>query len=208
VQFTKLIVKPLASLPDLDTGGPTVLVFDAVDECGNSTERETLLEVLGNQLSCLPSVIRILVISRPLEDITAALQDKENILIRDLEMSGQDIIAYFEYHLIDIQRRKLPQRPDWPGNNVIRGLGKRSCGLFIWASTVVKFIDKFDPVKCLAVILRGAVAPGAQLAFDRLYTTALEDAYAWDDVDFIEYFHSVLENIFVLQHLLLTATLD
>jgi hypothetical protein len=62
VQFTKLIIEPLTSLPDLQTSGPIVLVFDALDKCGNSAQRETLLEVLRTMSeSChLPSIIRVL----------------------------------------------------------------------------------------------------------------------------------------------------
>jgi hypothetical protein len=90
----------------------------------------------------------------------------------------------------------------------IQDLGTRSCGLFIWASTVVKFIDQFNPAKCLGVILQGAVAPGAQSALDTLYTTALMDAYSWDDVDFVKSFRNVMEVILVLQNPLVTITLD
>jgi NACHT domain len=212
VQFTKLIIEPLTSLPDLQTGGPIVLVFDALDECGNSAQRETLLEVLGTMSSHLPSFIRVLVISRPLQDITAAFQGKQNIFAQDLEVSsnigGRDIVAYFKYHLGAIQRKKLPQQPDWPSDEVIRNLGRRSCGLFIWASTVAKFIDQYNPLKRLAVILGGEAFSGAQSALDSLYTTALEDAYAWDDDDFVVDFRSVLEVILVLQNPLTTSTLD
>jgi len=208
VQFTKLIVEPLASLPDVQTGGPIVLVFDALDECGNSIERKTLLEVLGTQMSRMPSVFRILLISRPLEDVTAALQGKANILVWDLDMNGRDIIAYFKHNLAAIQRKRLPRRPDWPGDEVIHDLVTRSCGLFIWASTAVAFIDRFDPVKCLAVILRGETPPGAQLALNKLYTTALEEAYGWDDDDFVKSFRIVLGVILVLQNPLPTSTLD
>jgi hypothetical protein len=212
VQFTKLIIEPLASLPDLQTGGPILIAFDALDECGTTEERRMLLRVLGTESSRLPSFIRVLLISRPVEDISAALQGKQHILARDLEVSSDvgsgDIVAYIGHHLRDIQRRKLPQQPDWPGDEVIQNLGQRSCGLFIWASTVVKFIDRFDPANCLAIILRGETSPKAQLALDKLYVASLENAYEWDDDDFIEHFRSVLEVVLVLQNPLATSTLD
>ena len=213
VQFTKLIINPLASLPDVQTGGPIIIVFDALDECGNSVERKTLLQdVLGKMLTQLPSTIRVLVISRPLEDISGVFQSKEYVRTWDLEVSSeighQDVVAYFRHHLGDIQRRKLPRRPDWPTEEAIQDLGTRSCGLFIWASTVVKFIDQFNPAKCLGIILQGAVAPGAQSALDTLYKTALTDAYSWDDEDFVESFRNVMEVILVLQNPLVTTTLD
>jgi len=108
VQFTKLILEPLASLSNLQTGGPILLLFDALDECGNASERKDLIKVLGTQLSRLPSAIRVLVITRPLEDINAAFQGRENILAKDLDASSQnlgpDIVTYFEHHLREIQK--------------------------------------------------------------------------------------------------------
>ncbi|KIM77597.1 hypothetical protein PILCRDRAFT_614766 [Piloderma croceum F 1598] len=206
VQFTKLIVEPLASLPDLQTGGPIVMVFDGLDECGNPQDREQLLDLLGNHMSSLPSIFRVLVVSRPLENITNVFQGKPNIRTWDLEMSGRDVMAYFEYHLQDIQRIKLPRRRDWPGNEVIHDLAARSCGLFIWASTAVNFISK-SPAKRLDVIRRGEKAPSAQSSLDELYTTALLDAYDWED-DMVEIFRTVLEVILVLQNPVPTSTLD
>ena len=64
VQFAKLLLEPLASLTILWTEGPIILVLDALDECGNSTECETLLNLLGAELSSLPSVIHILITSQ------------------------------------------------------------------------------------------------------------------------------------------------
>lgn len=212
VQFTRLIIEPLASLPDLQTGGPILIAFDALDECGDPNQRRMLLKVLGKETSRLPSFIRVLLISRPVEDITDALQDHQHILSRDLEVSSDvgsgDIVTYIGHHLKAIQQKKLPRQPDWPGDGVIQNLGQRSCGLFIWASTVVKFIDSFDPDKRLAIILQEETSPKAQLALDKLYVTSLETVDAWDDDDFIENFRSVLQVVLVLQNPLAISTLD
>jgi hypothetical protein len=62
-----------------------------------------LLKVVSSRL---PSFIRILLINRSVEDITTALQE-QHILSRDLEVSSnvgsQDIVAYIQHHLRDIQ---------------------------------------------------------------------------------------------------------
>jgi NACHT domain len=212
VQFIKLLVEPLASLAVLQAEGPIILVLDALDECGSPTEREALLTVLGTELSRLPSMIRILVTSRKLDDITATFEGQQNILTHSLEVSSeigrQDILTYFEHQLGVVQRKRLRLRSDWPGDDVIQDLRTRSCGLFIWASTVAKFIDSFDPASRLAVILRGETTSGAQSALDALYKTALEDACAWDDVEFVQHFRNVLQIILVLQNPLATSTLD
>ena len=213
VQFAKLIIEPLESLMILKTEGPIVVVFDALDECGNPTERDALVTLLGTELSRLPSVIRILATSRQVDDITVAFEDQPNILTQQLEVSSEigsrDIVRYFEHQLGIIRRkRKVRLGPDWPGDEIIRELGARSCGLFVWASTVTKFINGFDPGARLAVILQGETVSGAQTALDDLYKTALENAYPWDDSDFLQHFRTVFEIILVLQHPLTTTTLD
>jgi hypothetical protein len=110
--------------------------------------------------------------------------------------------------LRDIQRRKLPQQPDWPGDEAIQDLMEHSHGLFIWASTAVKFIDCFNPANSLSIILQGEKSSKAQLALDQLYGTSLAHADSWDDEDFIDQFCLVLAVILVFQNPLATSTLD
>jgi len=212
VQFTKLLLEPLASLAVLMTEGPILMVLDGLDECGNTTEREMLLKLLGTQLSRLPSVIRILVTSRQLDDIAAAFGGQQHILTHGLELSseiaGRDILAYFEYQLGAIRRKNRWLGSDWPTNDDLQRLVARSGGLFVWASTVAKFVDSFDPARRLAVILRGEGVSGAQSALDDLYKTALENVNAWDDDDFVQHFRTVMGIILVLQTPLTTSTLD
>lgn len=47
LQFTELIVKPLATIDSLALEGPIVVVLDALDECGTPATRESLLNVLA-----------------------------------------------------------------------------------------------------------------------------------------------------------------
>jgi hypothetical protein len=213
VQFTTLILEPLTSLTVLKAEGPILLVIDALDECGTPAEREALLSLLGTELSRLPSTIRILVTSRQSEDISVAFDGEQDVLALALEVSSEsgsrDISTYFKSKLGVIRRKKMARlQRDWPGNDVIQDLVMHSCGLFVWASTVTKFIDGFDPASRLAVILRGETASGAQLALDTLYMVALEDACSWDDDDFVYHFRAVLGVILVLQTPLATSTLD
>ena len=57
----------------------------------------------------------------------------------------------------------------------------------------------------MAVILCGETIPRG---LDELYTAALEDAYTWDDLYFVEYFRTVLETILALQKPVEASTLD
>jgi hypothetical protein len=68
--------------------------------------------------------------------------------------SGEDIKHYLTNRLMDIScDRNLP---DWPSEDDINGLAKMSCGLFMYASTSLKFIDNDDddPKDCMEAILR------------------------------------------------------
>jgi hypothetical protein len=211
VQFTKLILEPLSSITELTAEGPIVLVFDALDECGDPTDREALLELFATKFSRLPSTIRVLITSRQLKDIANYLEGHQNIILRNSEVSSddssQDILTYFKCQFAAIrQKARLPS--EWPGYGVIQDLGKRSQGLFVWASTVVKFINSYDPPAHLATILNGESAAGPQAALDDLYQRALKQAGAWDDVNFVNHFRTILETILVLQNPLATSTLD
>jgi hypothetical protein len=119
VQFTKLLLEPLASLTVLKAEGPIVLVLDALDECGDPTEREVLLNVLGTEFARLPSMIRVLVTSRQLDDITAAFGYQQNILSHNLDVSseigGRDILTYLEYQLGAVRRKHAWLRSGWAG---------------------------------------------------------------------------------------------
>jgi len=55
------------------SGGPIVLIIDALDECGSEADREILMQVLSRGFSLLPSFIRIMVVSRQELDIQHAL---------------------------------------------------------------------------------------------------------------------------------------
>jgi hypothetical protein len=211
VQFTKLILEPLASVTELKAEGPIVLVFDALDECGEPADREALLELFATKFSRLPSTVRVLITSRRLDDIAYYLEPQQNIISRDLNVSSddssQDILTYFKCQFAAIRKKaRLPS--EWPGNEVIQDIGKRSWGLLVWASTVAKFFKSYDPPAHLAIILRGENAAGPQSALDDLYKQALEQAGGWDDDDFVKHFRTVLETILVLQNPLATSTLD
>ena len=45
------------------SGGPVVLIIDALDECGSEADRKILLQVLSKGFSDLPPFIRIMVVS-------------------------------------------------------------------------------------------------------------------------------------------------
>ncbi|KAJ6484249.1 hypothetical protein C8R45DRAFT_1099386 [Mycena sanguinolenta] len=68
----------------------------------------------------------------------------------------------------------------WPSWNILRGLVENSSGHFIYASTIIKFIDdkNYRPTQRLAVV-QGPNSSGSELPFDtldQLYMTILQSA--------------------------------
>jgi hypothetical protein len=55
------------------SGGPIVLVIDALDECGSNKGRKDLLQALSKGFHNLPPFIRVMVVSRQESDIQHAL---------------------------------------------------------------------------------------------------------------------------------------
>lgn len=97
---------------------------------------------------------------------------------------------------------------DWPGEDVCRQLAQRASGLFAWASTAAKFINGHAPTRCLEIILKGDVAPSAEVALDALYTAALETVGRWDDEDFVADFRNIMGVILVARQPLSSASID
>jgi len=86
-QFSEFIEKPLSSIEGIDAHGPIVLILDALDECGNEETREGLLAALvQGSLKLLPCV-RLLITSRPNEDIAHIFDSYSHIRRHNLEIS-------------------------------------------------------------------------------------------------------------------------
>ncbi|KAH7918266.1 WD40 repeat-like protein [Leucogyrophana mollusca] len=200
-QFTELLVKPLKSLASLQNEGAIVVILDALDECGSDVTRADLLQVLKTQLHQTPSFIRILITSRPLNDIRGALKHQkvhnEGLDISSIANS-EDISAFFHAEMNRAKEVHQNLPPDWPGDKTIDELTSRAFGLFIWASTASRFIRDYAPTRRLEAILAGN-ATEAQTALDQLYKTTLESAGIWNAHDRMLDFHNVLSIILAAQ---------
>ena len=193
-QFEMLLYTPLTEAAH-NIAGPVTVVLDALDECGDQSSREELLDILGTKLQTLPPAFRFLITSRPEEDIRTAF--KKTNLIMSLESMVEekealsDIKAYFVSQTAIIRENKELEN-DWPSENQIDSLVKSSEGLFIWASTMCKLIRQ-TPVHELGSLLAGSSNQGIQ-GLDLLYTTTLERSYSWSSagVDSWNHFRSVM----------------
>ena len=184
-QFRNLVVQPLSCA---ESRGPLVIVIDALDECGTADTRNVLLSVLSLEISNLPPYTRILITSRPEDDIKNILQSHSSVRGHELDITSdsteRDIASFIEHEMGTIQRANntLNLEPDWPGAEKVSALTKRAAGLFVWASTACAFIRKcHDPRQNLELLTGMAISSIPLRALDRLYETALVSAGDWSD---------------------------
>lgn len=203
MQFKGLLCDPLNALLTLHSQGPIIIVLDGLDECGDASSRKALLKVLSTELSKLPPVFRVLITSRDEFDIHNSLTQL-NIAAKELDITDvavtQDISSYFRHSLHELPLEVLQLPSDWPGDKIIHRLAQLAGGLFIWASTAVKFIeDDSDPQKSLGILLHLSPHGGPQVRLDVLYETALRAAINWDADSHTKDFCAVLGAIVVAQ---------
>jgi hypothetical protein len=178
-QMQKLISEPSSALKPR---GPVLILIDGLDECeGHDFQRAILRVIASNHTFPL----RFIVASR-LEPHIREVFDSSSFghyQPFDVEQSFDDVRKYLRDEFARIHRkhdtmRKVP-RP-WPSDNVLEKLVEKSSGHFIYASTIIKFIDdkNYRPTERLAVV-QDANSPESKSAFDtldRLYITILRSS--------------------------------
>ncbi|KAF7366240.1 WD40 repeat-like protein [Mycena venus] len=206
-QFRRLLLEPLVAARN-QIQGPIIIILDALDECGDPDSREGLVSLIVDEFPKLPAVFRFLIASRPVSDITGRFHGQTHIVPLQLDITTEstrhDIVAYLRQSMQNIRQTKRSLEPDWPGEDVIQTLADYSDGLFIWASTALKFVRSFDPKKRLATLLAAGVANN----LDELYTIALRNSADWGDETFAEAAHLVLGAIVLSMEPLTDKTID
>ena len=76
---------------------PVLIVLDALDECGTPELRRNLLDVLRDRLSSLPANFRILITSRPEEDIVPFISDPSSLTVTIDQHSHESKVNVYAY---------------------------------------------------------------------------------------------------------------
>jgi len=146
-----------------------VVVLDGFDECGDGRSQREVLEVLSAQVKLVEVPIIFLITSRPEQQIRVAFSkpelDSQTLAIAlDENLNPDDDIQVFleeKFRELKMNHPSGSQLLDqWPSEDDIRQIVRKSSGQFIYAATVMKFMDcyRHPPVKRLKIIL-GAAAP-------------------------------------------------
>ena len=181
-QLEKLIIRPLK-----ETQIPTLIIIDALDECKDKEPASALLSVLSRFVHEIPEA-KFFITGRPEPPIREGFRLKllrpitDVLKLHDVKRSSvdDDIKLFLRTYLTDIRdtRSDCEFPEEWPTSYHIDILCKMAGGLFIYASTVVKFVASGHhiPTKRLELILhsQGAAHEGG---IDLLYTQILELAF-------------------------------
>jgi hypothetical protein len=188
IHFDRLIIQPLQELlrdkPDF-CPQKSLVIIDGVDECVPDRDQMLFLKLIGDALSKIHLPLRFLICSRPEPHIQAAFESEvmigitHTVSLNDQFEPDDDIHKYLkdEFARISAEHKHFRLSPGWPPCRAINQLVSISSGQFIYASTVVKFVDDIydDPRERLDIVLNtrpvNSTSPFAEL--DQLYIQIL-----------------------------------
>jgi len=187
-QIQALVVKPFNAAAENPSKKTTMLerqnlvVLDGLDECGDARWQREVLEALAMSVKQLSIPLLFLITSRPEHQIRLAFSKGElesQTLVVPLDETfnpDDDIRIYLKSKFNEIKQihPSGPQLPsDWPSDEDLRQIIRKSSGQFIYPATAIKFVEssRHHPVKRLKVLL-GASEPGSDSPF-----TALDALY-------------------------------
>ncbi|EEB98958.1 hypothetical protein MPER_01441 [Moniliophthora perniciosa FA553] len=199
-QFRKLILEPFSTLDSAE--GPYLVIIDGLDECVDSSSQGRLLAVIREAYRYVPAAsfrLVFIVCSRPELLIRHAFahQGFTPILSRiEINASGQsnkDITAYLfdQFAFLRQKHHRLlcydSEDGLWPAEDDIFQLARRACGQFIFAVTVIKYIDTIDdlPQDRLQTILQlrtEGIPSSPYPELDLLYCQILSTCSNWAKV--------------------------
>jgi len=188
-QMERIVVDPLKA-----TQIRTLIIIDALNECKDEEPASALLSVLSRYVDETPNV-KFFITGRPEPRIQSGFRLKslrpitEVLRLHDVKRSLVDsnIKLFFMTQLARIAETQSNYNftQGWPNPSNITILCEKAAGLFIYASTVVKFIafKNRTPTEQLNQIisLPQNTAHEGRLGIDSLYTQVLEQAI--DDMD-------------------------
>ena len=185
-QLENLLVNPL-SREDISC----MIIIDALDECIDDQPASAILSVLGRFVKQLP-LVKFFITGRPEPRIRTGfrlplLQPLTQVfLLHEVEPSSveNDIQLYLIQRLTTIatQRSGLNLPSPWPNDQDIKALTKKSSALFIFASTLVRFIESehHEPNEHLQLVVSEANSTKYEgcTGIDTLYSQVLLHAFS------------------------------
>jgi len=150
----------------------TIVVIDALDECGNTQSRADILKVLIDAAALAPW-LKIIITSRPEVDIIRSLGTAAKYDLGTDQEATADLrtFAQRQFNLV-ATRWSLPN--SWPAESLFNSVILRANGLFIFIKTLALALTECgDPDKCLKEALQGSASAGAESLYS-LYSSIVK----------------------------------
>ena len=190
-QIYHLVVLPL----DFATRAQTsksyfVIIIDGLDECVDEKTQSDILDAIYSSLATENLPLRFLITSRPEHQIRIRFERDdlhsltEHLVLDDNSEARRDTNILFQAEFARICKEHRVSDSPWPPAGVIDLLVDRASSQFIYASTVIKFVDdrRSQPQKRLKLILETAYHGKVSLfaEVDALYTQILDNVFDKD----------------------------
>jgi hypothetical protein len=191
-QLDKLLVDPIHAAAD-DMSTAPLIVIDAVDECTHY--RSQILSLLCIMRAKLPISLKLFISFRPEHDLQTLISSHntpsgtQSFILHDVDASvvRGDIERFLRFRLSKVATNSEIDPNVWPSAEEISALAKESNKLFIFAVTIVKFIEDTDddPQSTLKSVMRTLSVmkakhtdgPSPYERLDRLYQQVIEHAF-------------------------------
>jgi len=187
-------LKDLLTAPLSATGVSCVVIIDVLDECVDDQPASAILSILGRFVGKLP-LVKFFITGRPEPRIRSGFRlpllepSTQIFLLHEVDPAsvGGDIRLYLTEKLTAIAKRRsglnLPEA--WPSDEEIAALVQKSSGLFIFASTVARFIESehHEPGERLRLVVSRVDDTSHEGAsgIDSLYSQVLRGAFSTVD---------------------------
>jgi len=184
-QFRTLIIEPFQKLSSPPTDLPFVII-DGLDECQGFETQKRILTLIGEALQKYNLPLRFLIASRPEPHIreifyTPLLNQRTRRIALDGSFHpDHDIRIFLEDGFAEISKRHQDLMANvetpWPSPSVVDFLVQKSSGQFVYAATVLKFVDAelHIPTLQLEIVLQPPPVRSTLFSnLDQLYTQVL-----------------------------------
>lgn len=204
-QFINLISSPIQAILRLDSSSihqPIVLIIDGLDECDDKKEQGHVLKALHALANPDHSPFRLLIASRAEPQIIMSfntLGGSVESMFLDEEYRPQEDIHRFVVAKFDSIKRAhhLAQTlgEGWPAEEDVDAITNKSSGQFIYAATVMRFIEYSSASPALSLItileMRPSTSHNPFYQLDALYSHIFSRAHDILAVRFIICIHFI-----------------
>ena len=188
ILFDTLLYKTLSPVSNTPDFKSILVVLDALDECGDTNAQKQLANLIIDNLPTLPPVFRFLITSRPEKAVTSITPSSNPHLYQTVYLDPKsdycrkDVLAFITHEMGRLKESgDIIIDDDWPWDEGMVKLGDAAGGLFIWASTAIKYIEDkdVDNFECLEDLIENSKFLSKNLYY--LYATVLRNAFGWKD---------------------------